>query len=92
VVATLRALPDLWAQSPEKERAALLRSIYAKVEVRGPEFAGVHLTPDAEELGLALALPESIVLARPAGAGHAIAIVRLPIVGRFAWENAAASA
>jgi DNA invertase Pin-like site-specific DNA recombinase len=60
VVATLRAVSELWAQSPEKERANILRSIFEKVEVRGKDFTAIHLKPDAEALGLALLLPEEV--------------------------------
>ena len=63
----LRDLPRLWADAGEKERADLLHAIYQRVEVRGAAFVGVTLTPAAEAHGLALALPETIALARPAG-------------------------
>jgi hypothetical protein len=47
----------------------MLRDVYARIEVRGPQFVGARLTPDAAELGLTLALPEtvSVVMASPAG-------------------------
>jgi hypothetical protein len=43
--------------------------VYARIEVRGPEFIAAHLTPDAAELGLTVALPEtvSVAMASPAG-------------------------
>jgi hypothetical protein len=37
----------------------MLREVYARIEVRGPEFIGAHLTRDAAELGLTVALPEN---------------------------------
>jgi hypothetical protein len=70
----------------------MLRTFYARVEVEGEKFIGAHLTRDAQELGLTLALPESFAMARPAGARYAGAILRVPIVGKRAWEEAAASA
>ncbi len=45
----------------------MIRSVHARVDVEGPEFVAAHLTPDAGELGLTLALPEEFVMASPAG-------------------------
>lgn len=44
-----------------------IRSVYARVDVEGPRFVAAHLTPDARELGLTVALPEEFVMASPAG-------------------------
>ena len=43
--------------------------VYARVEVTRPAFVAVRLTPDAAELGLTVALPEtvSVAMASPAG-------------------------
>ena len=62
-----RNLPQLWAEAGEKERVDLLAGIHQGIELRGATFAAVHLTAEAERHGLALALPEKVVLARPAG-------------------------
>jgi len=35
----------------------MIRSVYTRVDVEGPKFVAAHLTPDAKELGLTLALP-----------------------------------
>jgi DNA invertase Pin-like site-specific DNA recombinase len=73
IVAKLRALPETWAKATPTGRAELLHSIYERIIVRGPEFVGARLTPEAYSLGLALALPERVqpaqewVLARPTG-------------------------
>ncbi len=73
VVARLRALPGTWARATPEGRAELLHSIYERIVVRGTEFVGARLTPEAYSLGLALALPERVqpaqewVLARPTG-------------------------
>ena len=54
-------------------RAELLHSIHERIVVRGPEFVGARLTPEAYSLDLALALPGRVkpadewVLARPTG-------------------------
>jgi DNA invertase Pin-like site-specific DNA recombinase len=73
VVAKLRALPKTWAEATPAGRAELVHSIYERIVVRGPEFVGARLTPEAYSMGLALALPEHVqpaqewVLARPTG-------------------------
>lgn len=58
-----------YRQIPDAERGALLRAIYDRIEVAGDGRLRVALTPDAERHGLALALPEQVMLAlaRPAG-------------------------
>jgi hypothetical protein len=88
IVAKLRALPETWAKATPTGRAELLHSIYERIIVRGPEFVGARLTPEAYSLGLALALPERVqpaqewVLARPTGVERADAInIRIPIEG-----------
>jgi len=58
--------------------------------VAGPAIVGVLLTAAACAHGLALALPEEAVLARPTGVGHALTAHRLPIEGRDEWIAAAA--
>ena len=57
------------------DRAGALRrhAIYERITVAGPEIVGVRLTASAYAHGLALALPEKVVLARPTGVGRAIA-------------------
>jgi hypothetical protein len=73
VVAKLWAIPETWAKATPAGRAERLHSIYERIVVRGPEFVGARLTPEAYSLGLALALPERVqaaqewVLARPTG-------------------------
>ena len=60
VAANLRALPQTWAKATPAGRAELLNSIYERIIVRGTEFVGARLTPEAYSLGLALALPERV--------------------------------
>jgi hypothetical protein len=67
VVRRLRGFTALWASRSEAQQAEMLRTVYARVEVEGAKFVRAHLTPDAQELGLTLALPESFAMARPAG-------------------------
>jgi hypothetical protein len=68
-VRRLRDFGALWASRTEAQRAEMLREVYARIEVRGPEFIAAHLTTDAAELGLTVALPEtvSVAMASPAG-------------------------
>lgn len=54
VVAKLRAFPETWAEATPAGRAELLHSIYEQIVVRGSEFVGARLTPEAYSLGLAL--------------------------------------
>ncbi len=65
----VRALSDLraaWRDAGAEARALLVSRVYRRVTVAGGEFVSVELTPEAERMGLALALPETVVLARPA--------------------------
>lgn len=66
-VRRLRDFVGLWKSRSEAERAAMLRAVYVRVEVRGEQFIGADLTSDAKELGLTVALPETFAMARPAG-------------------------
>ena len=49
------------------ERAELVHAIYDRIVVAGPRIVSARLTPAANEHGLALALPEKVVMARPTG-------------------------
>lgn len=44
-----------------------MHAIYDRITNTGPEIVGVRLTQAAYAHGLALALPEKVDLARPAG-------------------------
>jgi hypothetical protein len=67
VVRRLRDFTALWASRSDTQRAEMIRSVYSRVEVEGPKFVAAHLTPDARDLGLTVALPEQFVMASPAG-------------------------
>ena len=54
-----------------------------------PGHRAVRLTAAAYAHGLALALPEKVVVARPTGVGHALTAYELPIEGRDEWLAAA---
>ena len=42
--------------------AALIQSVYHRITVRGTEFVSAKLTPHAERHGLALTLPEQVIV------------------------------
>lgn len=67
MVRRLRDFSALWESRSEAQRAEMIRSVYARVDVEGRRFVAAHLTPDAAELGLTVALPEEFVMASPAG-------------------------
>jgi len=48
------------------ERANLVKAVYRRIVVEGDRFVGVELTAEAKANGLAVALPQSMALARPA--------------------------
>jgi hypothetical protein len=59
-----------------------MHAIYERITVAGPEIVGVRLSAAAYAHGLALALPEKAVMARPTGVGRGDArCVRIPIEG-----------
>jgi hypothetical protein len=62
-----------------------------RIVVKGRSIVAARLTPAAHSNGLALALPQ-VVMARPEGAGRALATYRIPIEGRDEWIAAAATA
>jgi hypothetical protein len=63
-----RGLPATWSGSDVRaERAELLHAAYDRITVAGRRIVSVRITPAAYAHGLALALPEEVVLARPTG-------------------------
>jgi hypothetical protein len=56
----LKNIPVLMAKATLAEKAELVHGIYERIEVNGPTFVGVTLTPNAYAAGLALSLPESV--------------------------------
>jgi len=69
-----------------------MHAIYERITVAGPEIVGVRLTAAAYAHGLALALPEKVVMARPTGVerGNAHSGFRqILIEGAGEWRLAA---
>ena len=79
----LRALSGTWrAAEVPAEKADVIHAIYDRIVVAGRKIVSVRLTPSAYAHGLALALPEKVVLARPTGVERADARnIRIPIEG-----------
>lgn len=89
-VAWLRALGQaLQSADASQEKAELMHAIYERVTAVGAEIRSVRLTPAAYAHGLALALPEKVVMARPTGVGRGITTYTIPIEGRDEWLAAA---
>ena len=65
-IAWLTDLKRSWEWADEAERANLVKAIYRRIIVEGNRFVGVELTNEAQANGLAVALPQSVALARPA--------------------------
>jgi hypothetical protein len=62
----LRALAETWQQAEVPEaRSELLHAMYERIVVAGREFVSARLTPAAYANGLALVLPEQVVMVRP---------------------------
>jgi DNA invertase Pin-like site-specific DNA recombinase len=57
IVAYLRSLPRLWADSGPEGRQTIIGSIFARTDVLGFQRLEYDLTPDAIDLGLDAALP-----------------------------------
>jgi hypothetical protein len=86
----LRDLAETWREADVPEaKANLQHAIYERIVIAGREFVSARLTPAAYAHGLALALPEKVVKARPTGVGHALTTYRIPIEGRDEWIAAA---
>jgi DNA invertase Pin-like site-specific DNA recombinase len=51
-----------WAFADEPSKAAVIRAVYQQVSATANGFESVTLTPEAERIGLTMALPERIVL------------------------------
>ena len=82
-VAWLQALSATWtAAEVAAEKADLLHAVCDRITVAGRRIVSVRLTPSAYAHGFALALPQEVEMARPTGAGRALATYEIPIEGR----------
>jgi DNA invertase Pin-like site-specific DNA recombinase len=96
VVRRLQELEVTWKKAGRSDglaaRAAVVASIYRRITVVDGAITEVDLTDDAKRLGLVLALPETVAMARPARGRLAKTTVTIPIVGRREWLRASRSA
>jgi hypothetical protein len=64
------------AKAKPPTKAMMVQSLYEEIVVRGAEFVSVRLTPEAYVHGLALALPQEVLVpamrtkGRPRKCGH----------------------
>ncbi len=89
-IAALQDLKASWRDADDAARARLAAAIFERIVVADDRILEEHLTPYARRHGVAMALPEYMDLARPAGEGASLA--NIPIVGRREWESAIRSA
>lgn len=95
IVATLRDLGAAWrdaggaGEAGLAARAQLVARLYRRITVVDGRIRQVALSDEAKRLGLVLAMPETVAMARPAGRNRTQATVRVPIEGRAEWRRAA---
>ena len=61
-IAYIRNFASSWAKAKPTTKATMVQTLYEEIVVRGSEFVSVRLTPQAYAHGLALALPEEVVV------------------------------
>ncbi len=90
VVRRLGDLRATWQAADEAARAQLARALYRRITVVNGQVHAVALTDEALRMGLAVAMPTTVVLARPAGLGRTRAHItqRIRIEGRDEWMRA----
>ena len=67
IVEALGDVAAVWRDTSMAARAAIVRRLYDRITVTPAGVESVALTPAAKRLGLVLAMPETVVMARPAG-------------------------
>ncbi len=67
VVAALTAMRDTWRDADLEARAQLVGRVYQRIIVADGAIVEVELTEAAKRHGFLEALPETVVMARPAG-------------------------
>lgn len=77
-----------WAWRKESRRHFPTDRLDCRRDPRDHSTGAVRLGR-RQALGLSLAQPEEVVIARPTGAGHAFTTLRIPIEGREEWVEAA---
>jgi hypothetical protein len=67
VVAALAVMRDAWRDSDPEARAQLVGRVYQRITVADGAIVKVELTEAAQRYGFLAALPQTVVMARPAG-------------------------
>lgn len=88
----LAGLGDLWRETSEQGRRALVVATFARLGAIDDRIIEVEATPAAERRGLVLALPTRVSVVGGTGPLHRPLSWPLRIVGRDAWLRAARSA
>jgi len=65
---SLTAMRDVWGDADLEARAQLVGRVYQRIIVADGAIVEVELTEAAKRHGFLEALPETVVMARPAGA------------------------
>jgi DNA invertase Pin-like site-specific DNA recombinase len=58
----IRNFASSWAKAKPPTKATMIQALYEEIVVKGPEFVSVRLTPQAYAHGLALALPQEVLV------------------------------
>jgi hypothetical protein len=58
----IRNFATSWSKAKPPTKATMVQSLYEEIVVRGSDFVSVRLTPEAYAHGLALALPQEVLV------------------------------
>ncbi len=83
----LRHLKRAWVEAGPQDRRALVAALYDRVNLAGDQIVGSRLTPAAYAHGADLAMPESVLVARPAGARRGRSTERVACPVEFRSER-----
>ena len=67
VIAALTSMRDTWRDADLEQRAQLVGRVYQRITVADGAIVKVELTDAAKRHGFLATLPETVVMARPAG-------------------------
>lgn len=91
-IAWLRDIRRTWSETTDEGRRGIVQALYERITVTSEGFVGVQLTEAAQRHLVALAMPQTVALARPEGREHRPATVTIPIEGRDDLRAAVRSA
>jgi len=85
-IAWLRDIRSTWSETTDEGRRSIIQALYERITVTSVGFVSVRLTEAAQRHLVALAMPQTVALARPEGREHRPATVTIPIEGRDDWR------